>query len=101
VKGASLALARAAVERVREIGPERELHVVRTGGIETAGDLAESARAGVALDGWYTGYFEAFAAHGHRLYARVYRELEELLEEPLEEKAAAGSDLADRETTAT
>lgn len=81
VKGASLALARAAVARVRKVAPEREFHVVRTGGIENGADLAESARAGVALDGWYTGYFEAFAAHGHRLYARIYEELLELLRE--------------------
>ncbi len=74
----SLALARAAAEHVRrEVpGPDaaRDFPVLRTGGLETGADLAASEHAGIALDGWYTGYFEAFAEHGHGLYREIYRE---------------------------
>jgi|GEM_PF-169652 len=52
----------------------REFHVLRTGGIETGADLAASERAGIALDGWFTGYFEAFAEHGHGVYRVMYEE---------------------------
>jgi dihydroorotate dehydrogenase len=75
----SLGLAGAAVEHVRRLAPDREFHVLRTGGIETGADLAASERAGVALDGWYTGSFQAFAEHGHGLYREIYREALEAL----------------------
>lgn len=71
----SLALARAAAERLREHPPAHEMHVVRTGGVETGTDLAASEAAGIALDGWFTGYFEAFSRNGHGLYRAVYDEL--------------------------
>ncbi len=72
LKPDSLALAAAAAARVRELAPAREFHVVRTGGVEDAADLAASRAAGVALCGWYTGYFAAFAAAGHGLYRRIF-----------------------------
>ena len=75
LKQASLRLAAGAAEHLRRQPPGREFHVVRTGGIETAQDLGRSAAAGVALNQWYTGYFEAFARDGHRLYRRLYREI--------------------------
>lgn len=71
----SLALARAASEWLRERPSGRELHVVRTGGVEGARDLAASEAAGASLDGWFTGYFEALARHGHGLYRAVYEGL--------------------------
>jgi dihydroorotate dehydrogenase len=71
----SLFLARAAAARLRERRPAHEMHVVRTGGVESGADLAASEAAGIALDGWFTGYFEAFARHGHGLYRAVYEEL--------------------------
>ena len=77
LKDRSLALASAAVEEIRKLAPEREFHVVRTGGIENAADLHRSAAAGIALNQWYTGYFEAFAHHGHAVYRKLYEELRE------------------------
>jgi len=76
LRATSLELAAQAVEEVRRRAPGREFHVVRTGGVEGAGDLRRSRAAGVALDQWYTGYFEAFSRHGHDLYRRLYHELE-------------------------
>lgn len=78
LKERSLAVARAAAEHLRRRPPARELHVVRTGGIETARDLAASEAAGAALSGWFTGYFEAFARDGHGLYRAAYEELLEI-----------------------
>jgi len=80
LKETSLELARAGVEaaaaaRASNSGRETpELHVLRTGGIETGADLTASEHAGIALDGWFTGYFEAFAERGHGLYRMVYEE---------------------------
>ncbi len=72
----SLALARAAAARAREVaaapGAGRSFHVVRTGGVETGADLAATESAGVELAGWFTGYFEGFARHGHEVYRKVY-----------------------------
>lgn len=73
LKELSLALAAAAVEQLRRQAPPHEFHVVRTGGIEHAGDLRQSEAAGVALDQWYSGYFEAFSRHGHGVYRELYR----------------------------
>ncbi len=69
----SLRLAERAVRHLRTLSPEQEFHVVRTGGIEDAADIERSERAGVALNQWYSGYFEAFGRHGHGLYRRLYR----------------------------
>ncbi len=77
LKQTSLALARAAAQAAEasgRAGAAGELHVLRTGGIETAADLAASERAGIALDGWFTGYFEAFSEHGHGVYRVLYEE---------------------------
>lgn len=74
----SLALARAAADRARRVAPvvegERAFHVVRTGGVETGPDLAATESAGMALAGWFTGYFEGFARHGHGVYRAIYEQ---------------------------
>ncbi len=75
LKGDSLRLAAAAAEYLRRHPPEREVHVIRTGGIENAADVRASLAAGVALCQWYSGYFEAFSQHGHEVYERLYSEL--------------------------
>ncbi len=75
LRQASFELAAGAVDELRREPPSREFHVVRTGGVAGADDVARSAAAGVALNQWYTGYFEAFARAGHGLYRRLYREL--------------------------
>ena len=75
LKADSLRLASTAVEILRRKPPAREFHVIRTGGIETAADVRESLVAGVSLCQWYSGYFEAFGRHGHRLYRRLYARL--------------------------
>lgn len=75
LKEVSLSLAAAAVEEVRRLGPGEEFHVLRTGGIEDANDLRRSEEAGVALNQWFTGFFEAFGRCGHALYRDLYRDL--------------------------
>lgn len=70
----SLRLASAAVQHLYTHPAGREFHVIRTGGIETANDLAASEQAGIALNQWYTGYFERFATAGHALYRRILSE---------------------------
>lgn len=57
----------------------QEFHVVRTGGIESAQDIVHSERAGVALNQWYTGYFEQLSRHGHSVYQKILAELSLLL----------------------
>lgn len=55
--------------------PGREFHLIRTGGVETAADVAQSLAAGASLVHWYTGYFASFAVHGHGVYRWVFDEL--------------------------
>ncbi len=72
LKEASLELAARAAEYVRLGPPPQEFHVIRTGGIETLADVAESERAGIRLNQWFTGYFENFAKHGHNVYRNFF-----------------------------
>ena len=78
LKDDSLRLVTAATAHLERHPPGREFHVVRTGGIEDAADVRASLAAGASLCQWYSGYFEAFARHGHRVYLRLYEELAEL-----------------------
>ncbi len=72
LKETSLQLAQLAVDRVSELSPDREFYVIRTGGIESAEDVERSEQAGVVLNQWYSGYFEAFSHAGHELYRRFF-----------------------------
>lgn len=72
LKADSLELCRRAVEHRDRVGPGREFHVIRTGGVEGGEDLRRSLDVGVALCQWYTGYFEAFGRWGDRLYREVF-----------------------------
>ncbi len=76
VKADALALATEAVRVVRSLEPHHEFHVIRCGGIASATDLLESQRAGILLNQWYTGYYEAFARHGHDLYESLSVDLQ-------------------------
>jgi dihydroorotate dehydrogenase len=67
-----LALCKEAVGHRERVGPGREFHVIRTGGVEGAEDLWRSLDEGVALCQWYTGYFEAFGRWGDGLYEKVF-----------------------------
>jgi dihydroorotate dehydrogenase len=53
----------------------KEFHIIRTGGVETAQDLQESLDAGASLVGWFTGYFDQFSKCGHNVYQNLYCEL--------------------------
>jgi dihydroorotate dehydrogenase len=68
----SLELVRAAKKHVDSLKLPHEFHIIRTGGIAASGDLEQSFEAGASLSQWYTGLFEQFAAHGHRLYAHIF-----------------------------
>ncbi|RMH16689.1 MAG: hypothetical protein D6696_17630, partial [Acidobacteria bacterium] len=67
-----IAAARTALDR---LAPAGDFHLIATGGLETAADVAAALGAGASLCGWFTGYFEAFSRHGHRLYAELLAEL--------------------------
>ena len=67
----SLMLASKAAGLVKSKNPKHEFHVIRTGGIETREDLIASEKAGISLNQWFSGYFEAFAKHGHDLYKDI------------------------------
>lgn len=71
VKADALALATEAVRVARSLEPHHEFHVIRCGGIGSAADLGASQQAGITLNQWYTGYYEAFARHGHNVYAQL------------------------------
>jgi len=67
----SLASSKVAVDAARVLAPSQEFHVIRCGGVSTAEDIEASRSAGILLNQWYVGYFEAFSRHGHRLYEDV------------------------------
>ncbi|MBC8125375.1 MAG: hypothetical protein H7X70_06540, partial [Candidatus Kapabacteria bacterium] len=79
----SLAAARCAVEAVRALAPSHEFQVIRCGGIASNADIVESRKAGVLLNQWYVGYFEAFARAGHNVYGDVVSRMSESLTDTL------------------
>ena len=70
LKRDSLELSKIAVEYLKT-NSSREFHIIRTGGIEDANDIAESEKVGVSLNQWFTGYFENFITHGNDLYKEI------------------------------
>ena len=72
LKADSLALCEAAVAHRETVHPDREFHIVRTGGVETAEDVRRSLEAGISLCQWYTGYFEAFGKAGDGVYREMF-----------------------------
>ncbi len=75
LKRDSLRLVEAAAEFLAKDAPGRELHVIRTGGVEDAGDVRRSLAAGASLCQWYSGFFDAFGRHGHEVYRKLYEDL--------------------------
>lgn len=67
----SLELATRAQEIISQARPPHEFHVIRCGGINSADDLKASARHGVVLNQWYTGYYERFGVDGHDVYQKL------------------------------
>lgn len=68
LKQTSLELSKVAIESINTISPQKEFHIIRTGGISTADDLEQSISAGIKINQWYTGYFKNFGINGHSLY---------------------------------
>jgi dihydroorotate dehydrogenase (NAD+) catalytic subunit len=77
LKERSLELAAAAAEYINSKDLKREFHVIRTGGVESFSDVNISTKKGISLCQWFTGYFEDFAKHGHRLYTEMFKNEEE------------------------
>jgi len=71
----SLELASHAEEYRRANDPGYAFHVFRTGGVASAEDVQDSIENGIAMNQWYTGYFEGFSDDGHDVYREVYREV--------------------------
>lgn len=55
----------------------KEFHVIRTGGISSAEDLAELGSS-FSLAQWYTGFFENFGTHGFETYKSIANQLKNL-----------------------
>ena len=77
LKERSLELAAAAAEYINSKDLKREFHVIRTGGVESFSDVNISTKKGISLCQWFTGYFDDFAKHGHRLYTEMFKNEEE------------------------
>lgn len=73
LKSKSLSLTKESSDYLRTKNPNREFHIIRTGGIEDYQDYEKSRVNGVILHQWFTGYFENFARFGHQLYAKFFK----------------------------
>lgn len=71
LKNNSLKIASYAANLIKNKNLQKEFHIIRTGGIESKEDLIASDKAGISLNQWFTGYFEAFSNHGHNLYKEI------------------------------
>lgn len=72
LKEKSFLLAKAASEYLQSKIIDREFHVIRTGGIESANDVLNSRSVGIELNQWFTGYFEQFSNHGFNCYKNIF-----------------------------
>ncbi len=72
LKQSSHDLATIAARHAQSAIAANSFHVLRCGGIENRSDVQQSLDAGIALCEWYTGYFESFAQHGHRVYQHMF-----------------------------
>lgn len=70
MKHKSLELCKTAVEYKNKVKPDYEFHIIRTGGIDCANDIAESNQAGISLNQWYTGFFKNYIVHGNKVYTK-------------------------------
>lgn len=68
LKQVSLKLSTEAARIVKSMKSTHEFHIIRTGGIENNLDVKQSQEAGISLIQWFSGYFEQFGKHGHKLY---------------------------------
>ncbi len=73
LKENSLLLAGEAAKYIKTKNIPQEFHVIRTGGIETKQDLEASKAKGIALNQWFSGYFDQFAKYGHKVYEEVLK----------------------------
>ncbi len=72
LKESSFSLTKIASEYLSKKNIPREFHIIRTGGIFEYSELYSSAKIGVSLFQWFTGYFENFATFGHELYLKFF-----------------------------
>lgn len=71
LKNKSLKLCQLASQQLKNSTFKSEFHIIRTGGIDSYEDLAESALAGVSLNQWQTGFFFKYLEHGEEVYKRM------------------------------
>ncbi|MFP4529008.1 MAG: dihydroorotate dehydrogenase [Candidatus Kapaibacterium sp.] len=72
LRSKSLELCMTAAEYIRNHLPAREFRIIRTGGVASPAEFERSLDCGADMAQWFTGYFDAFARHGHQLYCNLY-----------------------------
>lgn len=72
LKAKSLNLCAAAAKFKKQLNPDYEFHIIRTGGIDNLADIYDSDQVGVSLNQWYTGYFTNYAQFGNNLYKKIF-----------------------------
>lgn len=77
----SFQLACSAADIVQKLSPGHEFHVIRCGGVMDHSDILATMQHGVLLHQWYTGYYEQFSQHGHRVYHRLSASIADFLSE--------------------
>ncbi|MEN9391102.1 MAG: hypothetical protein RL017_399, partial [Pseudomonadota bacterium] len=71
LKQQSLSLCEAAVLHIKQLNLNHEFHVIRSAGIDCVQDIVDSENIGVALNQWYTGYFENYIKYGDLVYTKI------------------------------
>lgn len=72
LRKSSLLLASNSAKYINKNYSNLEFYVIRTGGIDCINDLRESNSQGIALNQWFSGYFDSFARYGHILYKKMF-----------------------------
>ncbi len=68
LKQQSLSLSTNAVSLIKQLNPNHEFHVIRSGGIDSINDIMQSNNAGISLNQWYSGFFDNYIKYEDNVY---------------------------------
>lgn len=72
LKDNSLQLCTIAAERLAQLKPVQEFHIIRSGGVNCWEDVRQSQQHGAKLSQWYTGFFSQYNKLGNQVYCNLY-----------------------------
>ena len=68
----SLNLCAHAANKVAQLIPDYEFHIIRSGGVQHVDSIQQSLQNGATLMQWYTGFFTNYNRYGENIYRELF-----------------------------